>query len=160
MKTKECLLSPKRAKRFLLRTGACSFRHRKGLPEGSRDAEATAESLNKIYTSLVDTIRESHKDNDEALEAIDKADAYHQKRVKTISTTFTEQLLRINEEDLIPALLSESPETIRKTMSMIGEDKKPFIVIEACDLLRTALAEDADIVLVAEKFKAITGEDD
>ena len=109
---------------------------------------------------MVDTIRESHKDNDEALEAIDKADAYHQKRVKTISTTFTEQLLRINEEDLIPALLSESPETIRKTMSMIGEDKKPFIVIEACDLLRTALAEDADIVLVAEKFKAITGEDD
>ena len=124
------------------------------------EADATKDSLNTLRRALIDSMREGLKDNDEALKAIEKAEAFHQERVKTIHTPFAAQLLRIKEEDLIPALLSESPETTRLVMQMMKGKNKKRIINAACDLLESVLAEGADIPLANEKLKAIRGKDD
>lgn len=54
-------------------------------------------------------------------------------------------------------MLSESPETIRKVMSIIGEDTREFVIREACDLMGSALADGEVIPLADEKLKAIRG---
>lgn len=123
------------------------------------DADALSDSLITLRKSLIDSMREGMKGNEEVLKALEEAEEYHDSWVGIAHSPFIAQLERIPSSDVIPAILSESPETIRKIMPMIGEDNTEIIKV-ACDLMKSALAEDADIPLANEKLKAITGEDD
>lgn len=111
------------------------------------DADVISDLLITLRKSLVDSMREGMKDNEEALKALEDAEDYHHSRVEIVHNPYVAQVGRIPTEDIIPAMLSESPETIRIAMSLIGDDKKPLVVKEACNLLERALAEGADILL-------------
>ena len=122
------------------------------------DADVISDLLITLRKSLVDSMREGMKDNEEALKALEDAEDYHHSRVEIVHNPYVAQVGRIPTEDLISAMLSESPETIRIAMSLISDDEKPSVVKEACDLLERALAEGADILLADEKLKAIKSE--
>ena len=64
----------------------------------------------------------------------------------------------IKAEEVLAALLSESPETIRIVMQGIGAGMKVEAVIEgARELLRSVEDDGAEIPLAEEKLKAIEG---
>jgi hypothetical protein len=97
------------------------------------------------------------KDNEAILRQLEEIEIHNKLRVEIFHTPFIAQMGRIPSSDLIPAMLSESPETIRKVMSIIGKDKVELVFQDACDRVKRAKAEGEIIPLVDEKLKAIKG---
>ena len=103
---------------------------------------------------------EGMKENEEGLRLLDKAEQLHDSHIDFIHIPFIAQLGRIPSEDIIPSLLSESPETIRKSLSVIDGDRRASVVKAARELLESTLEGGAEISQADEKLKAIIGEDD
>jgi hypothetical protein len=102
-------------------------------------------------------MREGFRGDEAALKALDDAEEYYHSTVGIAHDPFITQISRIPSTDVIPAMLGESSEIIRKTMSIIGQDKVELVFKEACDLIERVLAEGEVIPLADEKLKAIKG---
>jgi hypothetical protein len=120
-------------------------------------ADNTRESLNSIRTALISSLREGIKDNEKASKALEEAEEYHQKQIEIAHDPFVAQMGRIPSDDVVPAMLSESPETIWKAMSIMNENTVDLVVADARDRVRRAQAEGEVIPLADEKLKAIKG---
>ncbi len=121
-------------------------------------ANDTRDLLNAIRETLIDSMRAGGSGNEKALRALAEAEEYHHSGIEIVHDPFIAQLSRIPSSDVIPAMLSELPETIRKTMAIIEQDKKETVFKEACLLMKSAQAEGEIIPLADEKLRAIRGE--
>lgn len=123
------------------------------------DADAIRDSLSELRDTLIDIWREGVRGNEVSLRALDDAERMHREYHEIFNTPFLAQVQRIPSEDVIPAMLSEPPETIRKVMSLFEGEKRATIVREASGLLESVIAEGADISLADEKLRAVRGEE-
>jgi hypothetical protein len=120
-------------------------------------ADHTRDALNELRNTLIDDLREGMTYNGEILRQLEEIERHNKLLVEIFHTAFIAQMGRIPSSDLIPAMLSEAPETIRKVMSIIGEDKVALVFKDACDRVKRAQAEGEVIPLADEKLKAIKG---
>jgi hypothetical protein len=120
-------------------------------------ADLTRGALHELRKALINNLRKAFKGNGKLLNALEEAERYHCSRVEIFHDPPVAQLLRIPSSDLIPAMLSESPEIIEKIMCMVDEDKREPVAKEACGLLKSALAQGKVMPLAEEKLKAING---
>lgn len=129
-------------------------------------AQVGGDMSNRIVKMLDDT-RESVMNawcagvggNDKALEALEHAEAHQRLRTLVVNNPFVAQMLRkdtpIKPEDVVPALLCESPETIRIAMQVIDGDTRTRMRQGAEEAARRARDEGADVLMLEERLRAL-----
>jgi hypothetical protein len=93
-----------------------------------------------------------------------KAEKYQQSGASLFNNVFVAQMGRedtpIIPEDIIPALLSESPDTIRTVIKILGDDDRVRkVILPGCvEILSKAKTEGISIPQLDEKLDALGSE--
>jgi hypothetical protein len=126
---------------------------------GGRAYEIALE-VKKIRQTLIQSWRGAVAGNAEALRALDEADQFWHANAPLFHIPFIREMLRkdgpIPAEDVVPALLSEQPETIATVMSWFKDPRKKAIVqAEAASILKSVMNSGATIDRLDEKVQAL-----
>lgn len=126
---------------------------------GGELGDSVSITLHELRKVLVDSQKKALADNEEALDALRKAEQYHQSGASLFNNAFVAQMQRedtpITREEIIPALLSESPDTIRKVMKILNDDVRNVIRQGCVQLLYEAKASGTIIPQLDEKLNVL-----
>ena len=115
--------------------------------------------LNDTRVSVMVAWRAGIGGNDKTLEALEHAEALQRSRGLVVNNPFVAQMLRkdtpIKPEDVVPALLCESPETIRIAMQVIDGDIRARVRQGAEEVARRVREEGAHVPLLEERLRAL-----
>jgi hypothetical protein len=115
--------------------------------------------LNDTRASVMNAWRAGLGSDDNALRALEHAEDLQRSRALVVNSPFVAQMLRtdtpIKSEDVVPALLCETPETIRIAMKVIDNDTRTRVRQDAEEAARRAREEGADVSLLEEKLHAL-----
>jgi hypothetical protein len=111
--------------------------------------------LNDTRASVMDVWRAGIGGNDKALRALEHAETLQRSRALVVNNPFVAQMGRIKSEDVVPALLCESPETIRIAMQFMDDDTRTRVRQYAEEAMRRAREKGADVSLLEEKLRAL-----
>jgi len=113
------------------------------------EAELIVQKTKEFRKLLITTWSESAANNPKAKQAIIKAENFYQENIIKFEVPFVAQITRENspipDDELIPALLMESPDVITKTFDWLDPDTRTIIQKEAIRILKSAVNEGAQI---------------
>lgn len=110
---------------------------------GGDDGDEIGKSLVSLRSALMADWRDMAKGNTEALNALDKAERFVEENINPFHNRFLAQMSRLDSADIVPALLSEDPETIRLVLKQMGDNSDSYNLFQA-----------ASLRLLAENFQA------
>jgi len=126
---------------------------------GGELGDAVSTSLHELRKGLVDSQKTALADNKDALDLLHKAEQFHKSGVAIYNNVFVAQKGRedtpITNEDVIPALLSESPDTIHTVMEILDGDVRNVIRQGCIQFLNEAKAGGTSIPQLDEKLNAL-----
>ena len=115
--------------------------------------------LTTIRTSLMESWRAGIEGNNQASESLRRAEVFNQARSLVVHIPFIAQMGRkdrpIKSEHMVPALLCESPETIRTVMSVMDGETRALVRQAAEEVAARVQEEGALIPLLEEKLRAL-----
>lgn len=116
--------------------------------------------VKELRQTSIQSWRAAAAGNAEALRALDEAEQFWHANAPVFHTPFIAQMTRrdgpIPAEEVLPALLSEQPETIATVMNWIEDpQKKAIIQAEAASILKSAMNSGATIDRLDEKVQAL-----
>lgn len=127
---------------------------------GGAAGHEISNTLLEARKCLIQSWREGLTNREDAQKVLQKAeDAFNTFGMRLLENTFVAQMSRedtpITREDIIPALLSESPDTIRTAMKLINDNVKHEIRQGCIQLLHDAKAGGTSIPQLDEKLNAL-----
>lgn len=116
--------------------------------------------VKKIRQTLIQSWRGVVAGNAETLRALDEAEQFWHANAPLFHVAFIAEMLRkdgpIPAEDVVPALLSEQPETIATVMSWFEDPRKKAIVqTDAASILKSVMNSGTTIDRLDEKVQAL-----
>ncbi len=125
-------------------------------------AAEIASKADQLREAVISDLRAAFSGNEETLNNIEKADAYHKDNVSKFYIPVVAQMLRkkspIPQEETIPTILSEAPSTIAIFINSLPEDSRPLIEVEGLKILRETLDDGHVDPQCEEKIFALGGE--
>ena len=113
-------------------------------------ANSIAKKTKKLRKALIKSWSKALSDHDDAKQLLVEAELYYQENVTKFNISFVAQLTRkdrpIPNNEVVPALLMEKPDTIAMIMESIGPNNRPAIQQGALSVLKTALDEGEAIL--------------
>jgi hypothetical protein len=126
---------------------------------GGKTGDSFSLTLHELRKALVDSQKAAIADNDEALNALRAAEQFQKSGTLLFNNVFVAQMRRedtpIAREDIIPALLSESPDTIRAVMEILDGDVRNVIRQGCVQFLNEAKAAGTSTPQLDEKLSAL-----
>lgn len=143
--------------------------HRKRIDELMQEAAETGNpkvesATAELYWAIIKDMETAMSDNVKGAEMLQKANENYIKIGLALKNRFVAQLCRhdspIKPEEVLPALLTEDAETIRKFMIFVGDDEKlrdlhQNLPTEAVSLVKKVEATGAILPQIEEKLKAL-----
>lgn len=125
-------------------------------------AKEVASNADQIREALISDIRAAFSDDEETLENIEKADAYHKDNTRRFYIPVMAQILRKNspilKEETIPTILSSDPLAISVFMEFMSDDIRAQVRVEALKMMQEALNDGYIDPQFEEKLSALEGE--
>lgn len=125
-------------------------------------ATEIASKADQLREAVISDLRAAFSGNEETLNNIEKADAYHKDNVRKFYIPVVAQMLRkkspIPQEETIPTILSEDPSAIAIFINSLPEDSRPLIEVEGLKMLRETLDDGHIDPQCEEKIFALGGE--
>ncbi len=121
----------------------------------------TASKAEKVREALISDMRAAFPNDEESLAIIEKADTFHKETFPKFYIPVMAQMLRerspVKKEHTIATILSEDPETIALVMSVMSDDARAVVEVEALTMIKEAI--DAGYVdpLAEEKIYSLRG---
>ncbi len=126
---------------------------------GGESGDSVSITLYELRKVLVDSQKTALADNEEALNALHKAEQYQKSGAALFNNVFVAQMQRedtpITREDRMPALLSESPDTIHAVMEILDGDVRNVFRQGCVQFLNEAKAGGTSIPQLDEKLNAL-----
>lgn len=125
-------------------------------------AKEIAARADRLRDSVIADLRAALSDDEEAMEKIEKADAYHEDKTRRFYIPVMAQILRKNspilKEETIPAILSSDPLAISVFMEFLSDDIRAQVRVEALKMMQEALNDGYIDPQFEEKLSALEGE--
>jgi hypothetical protein len=125
-------------------------------------AKEIASRADRLRDAVISDLRAAFSDDEEALENIEKADAYHKDNTRRFYIPVMAQILRKNspilKEETIPAILSSDPLAISVFMEFLSDDIRAQVRVEALKMMQEALNDGYIDPQFEEKLSALEGE--
>jgi hypothetical protein len=122
-------------------------------------AQELALRVRELRQTLMRSWRAAVTGDADALRALDQAQQFWRANGPVFETPLIAQMIRENgptpASDVIPALLSEQPETIATFMNWIKDPQKKAIQAQAASILKSATNSGATINRLDEKVRAL-----
>lgn len=120
-----------------------------------------ASKADKVREALISDMRAAFQDDAESLAKIEKADSSHKEYVRKFYIPVMAQMLRerspVKKEHTIATILSEDPETIALVLSVMSEDGRAVVELEALTMMKEALSDGYIDPQFEEKISALEG---
>ena len=124
-------------------------------------AYGIASKANKVREALISDMRAVFPNDAESLANIDKADNFHKENMRKFYIPVMAQMHRerspVKKEHSIATILSEDPETIALVLSVMSEDVRALVELEALTMMKEALSEGYIDPQLEEKISALEG---
>lgn len=124
-------------------------------------AKEIAVKADQLRDAIIADLREAFSDNEETLENIEKADAFHRDNTRKFYIPVLAQVLRKNspvlKEETIPTILSADPLAISVFMNTLPEDSRALVRVEALKMMQEALNDGHIDPRIEEKLSALEG---
>ncbi len=130
--------------------------HERALAVGG-DVSDVVNGLIGLRKVLIQSVQEGASNNPDALSAIQKAESRYQAYARWAHIPVVMQNIQdmFPGEELVPALLTEDPDTIRTVMGGLDDRIKKIVREEAINLVLQVAAEGKAIPRIGEKLDAL-----
>lgn len=124
-------------------------------------AKEIAVKADQLRDGIIADLREAFSDNEETLENIETADAFHRDNTRKFYIPVLAQVLRKNspvlKEETIPTILSADPLAISVFMESLPDDTRALVRLEALKMMQEALNDGHIDPQFEEKVSALEG---